>query len=550
MKRIMALSLVLLLSIENFAAVVSDNDGSAFITKAEFDSLKNDFQSQIDQYNSSIDNKIDGAIASYLAGINLTKAESKKTLFPGEYESVCYNDALYNRVWRYKYGSPYVYIKASLFGEGHTIPGQEGKDWLVGYFYELGFPDDSSNPNAYKQHKLLLSTVNDNKGTAEWGGFSFGSKDYIKCLAPAWTATNWYVGYDKFYWSPWQPSYNDPIRTEDFWNTKWEVIGINNDGSTSSVLNSHAWMTTSVTQDWGNCIKNNIILLKDSKKYLNFVRYPMQRNLKFHTSETDNSTFEKLWTTGITRGATLPVEVYNSYAHTSTAAVSKVGSGTVWGTTNSKWYMMSKFANRDGNENVYGNTAYSSRNGYMNWPCIGFEDDKITNWNQIYTSKFDSIMLDDDLTDKSKFLQDEGNKYHVGIVNGIPIIKIEHNEVELTYDINLIENTYDINTGAKSVTIPTNDCYIWFSDEPYDSWPNNNNCLEFEPLGGTCEKVTSSSEYSQAVKIPAGRGGTAKVKLKAGNKGRYIWIKWTTNYEDGGGTLVVPSSIIYEAKEN
>ena len=58
-KRLVALCLVLLLSIESFAAVVSDNDGSAFITKAEFDSLKNDFQSQIDQYNSSIDSKIE-----------------------------------------------------------------------------------------------------------------------------------------------------------------------------------------------------------------------------------------------------------------------------------------------------------------------------------------------------------------------------------------------------------------------------------------------------------------------------------------------------------
>ena len=72
-KRIVALLLVLLLSIESFGAVVSDNDGSAFITKAEFDSLKNNFQSQIDQYNTSIDSKIDGAIASYLAGIKVGK---------------------------------------------------------------------------------------------------------------------------------------------------------------------------------------------------------------------------------------------------------------------------------------------------------------------------------------------------------------------------------------------------------------------------------------------------------------------------------------------
>ena len=72
-KKALCLIFAFLLSIESFAAVVSDNDGSAFITKAEFDSLKNDFQSQIDQYNTSIDNKIDGAIASYLASIATPK---------------------------------------------------------------------------------------------------------------------------------------------------------------------------------------------------------------------------------------------------------------------------------------------------------------------------------------------------------------------------------------------------------------------------------------------------------------------------------------------
>ncbi len=70
-KRYIVLLLVLLFSIKSFAAVVGDNDGAAFITKAEFDSLKNDFQSQLDTYNSSIDNKIDGAIASYLAGVSV-----------------------------------------------------------------------------------------------------------------------------------------------------------------------------------------------------------------------------------------------------------------------------------------------------------------------------------------------------------------------------------------------------------------------------------------------------------------------------------------------
>ena len=78
-KRALALFLVVLMSINTMGAVVSDNDGSAFITKAEFDSLKNNFQNQIDQYNTSIDSKIDGAIASYLSGI---KVDTKTTINP------------------------------------------------------------------------------------------------------------------------------------------------------------------------------------------------------------------------------------------------------------------------------------------------------------------------------------------------------------------------------------------------------------------------------------------------------------------------------------
>ena len=75
--KLFTLVLIMLLCVNCFAAAVSDNDGSAFITKAEFDSLKNNFQAQLDQYNSSIDQKIDVAIAAYIAGITVSR---KKTL--------------------------------------------------------------------------------------------------------------------------------------------------------------------------------------------------------------------------------------------------------------------------------------------------------------------------------------------------------------------------------------------------------------------------------------------------------------------------------------
>ena len=70
LKRLVALFLFVLISIESFAAVVSDSDGSSFVTKSEFETLKAEFAEQIDNYNSSIDRKIDGSIANYLAGIN------------------------------------------------------------------------------------------------------------------------------------------------------------------------------------------------------------------------------------------------------------------------------------------------------------------------------------------------------------------------------------------------------------------------------------------------------------------------------------------------
>ncbi len=99
-KRYIALILVLLFSIESFAAVVGDNDGAAFITKAEFDSMKNDFQSQLDRYNSSLDNKIDGAIASYLAGVGVTRQRELDPAISNYYQCKFYRDfKIYGRTW-------------------------------------------------------------------------------------------------------------------------------------------------------------------------------------------------------------------------------------------------------------------------------------------------------------------------------------------------------------------------------------------------------------------------------------------------------------------
>ena len=68
-KRMLALFIVVLLNINSYAAV-SANDGSAFVTKAEFDALVNVFNEQMDAYQSGLNAKIDGAISNYLAGLS------------------------------------------------------------------------------------------------------------------------------------------------------------------------------------------------------------------------------------------------------------------------------------------------------------------------------------------------------------------------------------------------------------------------------------------------------------------------------------------------
>lgn len=109
---------VFLINVNIFASVVSDNDGSAFITKAEFDSLKNNFQSQIDSYNTSIDSKIDSAIASYLAGIKVETSTDIKPLV-SNYTDIKWKNDLYMKLTTREFSNYNTYTDTSY---GWQIP--------------------------------------------------------------------------------------------------------------------------------------------------------------------------------------------------------------------------------------------------------------------------------------------------------------------------------------------------------------------------------------------------------------------------------------------
>ena len=125
-KKLACLFLVVLMSIESFAAVVGDSDGAAFVTKAEFETLKSNLSKQVDKYNDSLNSKIDGAISNYLKGQELAQ-----TVLPKNNLATLQKN--YNVYWsgqtgglqtnRVKYGSYYemqVGSRGAAYGKDYV----------------------------------------------------------------------------------------------------------------------------------------------------------------------------------------------------------------------------------------------------------------------------------------------------------------------------------------------------------------------------------------------------------------------------------------------
>lgn len=154
-KGLLALILVTAFSMSTMGAVVSDNDGAAFVTKAEFDALKKNFKSQIESYNESIDNKVDGAIAAYLAGIkfdrtttlDITNVAKRLTFVDGPQ-------------WPVRYRAQTISSASSWWG-GTRLSGISGL-WLStstsSISHWIGFIPLSSYPFSYAYSQYYINT--------------------------------------------------------------------------------------------------------------------------------------------------------------------------------------------------------------------------------------------------------------------------------------------------------------------------------------------------------------------------------------------------------
>lgn len=172
LKRIITIICIIILCANSFGAVVSDNDGSAFITKAEFDSLKNNFQSKLDQYNTNIDNKIDAAIASYLSGINISLQRTFNVINSDWKEVTFINGAFDN-----DYKVPDIYYL--LAAGGYFISGLNSggvRDWSShAFFYYKRTANTANRKNCFN----VLEGSEGSPTKIQWKGIARGYRESI-----------------------------------------------------------------------------------------------------------------------------------------------------------------------------------------------------------------------------------------------------------------------------------------------------------------------------------------------------------------------------------
>ncbi len=474
-KIILALFLVVLMSIESFGAVVSDNDGSAFITKAEFDSLKNNFQSQIDQYNTSIDSKIDGAIASYLAGVNVAQKIEKQILFNSEnsVESLVLSG---DNAIKYVYGNP-------------TVESRTEYDYV-------GFLDGTST-NRYKKivrwdsllegepiHKLLIKDLDKTKLIAEWDGYTMDAKE-------AWVGYGVTVNTGT---SGIRPLYLSGNFLPN--NSCWRQVSVLNQGDKFGELyqqyTNGDWISGSFfyrgkNLTFGTQLKKNAIIWQP----IPYDRFNVSDGLDLGFGNM-NASDEY----GTSLSAGTPIKIKNF--------ITKVKNYLYGGpcSASSDTQMIKQ---EDTDFTAVTNLDQSKMVSLPHvWPGDRWADSWITNWDQLYISKFGKY---DDASLENGYLY---------LYNGFPLVPVTPGDI-VEWTIKIEETgTYLMKAGTKPFNVDNT------NEEPVKISIDNGNFNEIvEFTGGIDHALKLDFESINS--------------FDSGNK--TVYIKWTKKDNNGGGTL-------------
>lgn len=553
--KLIATILIIMMPINIFATSISDNDGSAFITKAEFDSLKNNFQSQIDTYNQGIDSKIDTAIASYLSGISISKEK--------EVQVISYKDDAWwsfrndQAIW--KLGD----MKVTLKSEDTSGGGSKGP-----FYMQWGTLTNELKSNFDNFRERLVKNFDWSNYTCEWvgyrqnvqslrnmqpsyhwteGGGSFGQATMSEThLVRAYsipfdeggtmTMNDWtyeyavahggYAQYPLFYWS---------VCSQD--GGKWGTAKGNHKGR--FMYGDYAEFKREQATDASKVkipdLCANMVMTFPNKlvSRINDADYIRSWCNDFDNTGLAKEVYTASWSDTewacMNTGKNSTENVHLAVTDTVTAI--DYDPPYLWHTTNT------------GAKNRYytGKLYY----GFLNPNVKDVTNIKCNTTSKMWTSTFDNYI--ESITDLDGYctIITSGGKKHLALTAGIPLFAAEKDvEVELELEFEQKEmSTYEKVSGSK-------DHIVWLK---VGSFKNDKNPNDDEGLivAKSCSatniaKLTSdqsaSSYSSRGIVIPNG----SKEKLKfIMPKDGYLFVKWSTNdadWEKGGGFLKLPKT--------
>lgn len=519
-KKASCLIFVFAFIMNTFAAIVSDNDGSAFITKAEFDALKNSFQTQIDNYNKNIDSKIDEAIASYLAGIKLTTKNKYKTIFGDKttnpyyiYKDAksalvpfYYSDAGLDILCAMSYGSSSTYATAvglTLKYDGEPLVGVLYGSWSGNTTVKI-------NPTYYSTLQPTLSfSYSANSGRSCGGSWGTNS-GYLRT---EWTLSNYRAGNsgsanvvvngsktDKHvYDGTWHFGSDDSNKSTNV--LSWTDIPTWSSAYTFCGGSGHS---TSSNGDW---------------KWLNGNRSKASFSVSSSTA--------LIPLVNSSRGASSIVRVQDRIKTApSKSYISKAA------------YVMTY--------SVTGDTSASTVNKdrprdplwcrFSYWPRVNFQTN--AGWSALSSNadRANSAVIPVDNLNSDILISDftvGDTTYPIKVWSGCPLYKIDDESKDCKFDITL-NKSWDSGSDVKFKL------YIQTSKEGFTKQQLTNNYTESYLVDG----VQNNAENW----ITAGKH---TIKLTTGaKKDDLIWLTWKTDVDGDGGKLVACSDMVDCTAEN
>lgn len=493
LKKILAIFCCILGAMNVLAAVVSDNDGSAFITKAEFDSSKNVFQTQINEFNSNIDSKIDDAINTYISTVKASKISNLPALYTSD-EGVL---SLQTNSFPWAEGIMDMSFYGAVFR--YTASG-------TGYFE---FALNTTNPTNFSE--TLISNVDYTNGTGRFVGY-YKTKQYFvangnnaKGYAFKQEGCTEVTGYNGGYF----PFSNQELTTVG----QLYTIGFYNNTWTNN------YWTTNVLECQGTNASFRRELVDDANNFTGgLIMNSSSMSHKFNNYDEYRDWCNDTVNTG----------------HTVAYSMDKVGlSGTAF-----------SVGLKDGTptniDNIQiltnGEVSYSSvasALGTQIRPYFGFVS-TATNWNKIYTSSFDEmidkVLISSDTSRSNNLITDINGKQHLKLGAGLPIIECKKGD-KVTYEFEFKDKTKNYD--------------LWVNEGSFDSTKNlssdKTNCITNFTLSGT-------TTYNSADKCLEIKNGVGKASFEV-SKNSVIYFKWAVdgNANAGGGILIPAKTIRVES---